>query len=1015
MTPKLHQLTLREDWQTPEVTSINRMAAHTPLSSWRSEHAARLDEPSSSIFSLDGEWQFALYEHPAKVPEQPDFEDTIEVPGNWQMQGFDHPIYTNVKYPFPVDPPRVPDDNPTGCYRREFELPENWHGGQTRIVFAGVNNAFYLFCNDQWVGYSQDSRLPAEFDLTEFLRPGGNRIDVIVLRWSDGSYLEDQDMWWLSGIYRSVHLLHKPETHISDVRITPRLKSGYLDGELDVEISINRAERLVVNAALYLNDELITSASQPMGTDPIDEMGRYRDRARLCLNVAQPQLWSAESPTLYRLTVSLEDPRSGLIAETEAYDVGFRCVEIIDSQLCLNGRPLLICGVNKHEHDPERGHAETLESVERDLKLMKQHNFNAVRCSHYPHQPGFYRLCDQLGLYVVDEANIETHGMSPMRTLTDDPRWAGALLERMTRMVARDFNHPSVIIWSLGNESGYGGAHDAMYQWTKRTDPSRPIQYEGGGANTPATDIICPMYARTHQNLPQRFTEHPKYSLVNWLDVADEARPVILCEYAHAMGNSLGNFADYWEVFRRYPRLQGGFIWDWVDQGLNAITDAGKRYWAYGGDFGDQINDRQFCINGLNFPDRSAHPSLLEAKRLQQPFKIELVSEDPLAITLTSERRFTDTSTEALRWEIAAGDEILLQGESTLTLPAMQTRRFELLTQALPESDQALQLNVFITLEEATAWADTGHEIARAQFDLTNYDKTEHAKPISTGAIGEIRDASAHWLLSGGDSTWQLDKSAGVITSWQKGGQELLHAPIIDNFYRAPIDNDIGVSQADRPDPNSWFERWKLAGLDRLESDCSNITVDDAEIQVSQQYGIDGRVLIESRWRLRPLASGKLNISITHTLREELPSLPRVGVCFRLQEDVPHCSWLGRGPHENYPDRKASADIGRWQLPLEAMHTNYIFPSENGLRCDTRALELGVLHVTGDFHFAISPYGLKALAAAPHTHELQASEHPYVYLDGFHMGVGGDDSWSPSVKPPYLLTQSGYEWSFTLS
>ena len=485
------------------------MPAHAPLASWRNESNARNGCPSEAVLSLDGtaeaSWQFKIFDSVHAVPDSwpahsMDMEP-IEVPGHWQLQGYDHPIYTNVKYPFPRRPPVVPDDNPTGCYERTFTPPPTWLAEQqVRVVFAGVDSAFHLWCNGQWVGYSQDSRLPAEFDLTDYLRSGENVLSVMVMRFCDGSYLEGQDMWNLSGIYRSVSLLAKPLSRISNLRVTAGLDSNYLHGRLDLQVDVEGARNCQIATALYEADD---TASEPLfrhvheiGTRQVDEKGAYVDRTHISIPVTEPQPWSAECPNLYRLTVSLLDV-DGHIIECEACDVGFRTVEIIRGQLCVNGQPLLIRGVNKHEHDPRTGHYESLESVAEDLRLMKQNNFNAVRCSHYPHQTGFYRLCDRLGLYVVDEANIETHGATPMGRLADHPAWAGAFLERMVRMVSRDFNHPSIILWSLGNESGYGAAHDAMYHWVRKVDPSRPVQYEGGGSNTPASDIICPMYART--------------------------------------------------------------------------------------------------------------------------------------------------------------------------------------------------------------------------------------------------------------------------------------------------------------------------------------------------------------------------------------------------------------------------------------------------------------------------------------------------------------------------------------
>jgi len=1011
----------RRDWESPQSTSFNRLPAHSPLFSWRDEPSAALDRPSPSRLDLDGMWQFNLYDKPEAVPAnwQQAGHAAIAVPSNWQMQGHDYPIYTNVKYPFPNSPPRVPAENPTGCYVRTFELPDNWDRGQTRIRFDGVNSAFYLWCNHQWVGYSQDSRLAAEFDLSGYLQPGTNTIAVMVLRWCDGSYLEDQDMWWLSGIYRSVSLLNKPLRHFSDVRITPDLDRDYCHGSLDIvvygavaqsladNVQDNPWARSAVRANLYLGDTLVVSTTQAMGSANIDERGGYRDRCHIALNVKQPRQWSAEIPNLYRLTLTLLDTASNKLLEVEAFDVGFRKVEILQGQLCLNGKALLIRGVNKHEHDPKTGHAESLAGVERDLRLMKQNNFNAVRCCHYPHQPGFYRLCDQLGLYVVDEANIETHGMIPMGRLADDAQWAGAFLERMTRMVARDFNHPSIIIWSLGNESGYGAAHDAMYQWTKRTDPSRPVQYEGGGSDTAATDIVCPMYPRTDRDLPQNFSNRPKWSLRNWVAQPGEQRPIICCEYAHAMGNSLGDFQDYWQLFRQYPRLQGGFIWDWVDQGLECVNNQGETYWGYGGDFGDSINDRQFCINGLNFPDRSPHPALFEARRAQQPFSFNVSLNRALSISVSSEYLFRSTDNELLHWELVGDGRILLSGGEVLNIDAEGLAQYLLMDDCgTLNLDSMLLLNVWITMEKQSIWAGHNFEVARTQFDLGAGTKTLKIKPVS------LTDLS----IEQGGVRWTIDKNSGFVSSWLKNDKEMLAQVLGDNFFRAALDNDIGVSEAVKPDPESWIERWRAAGLYDLEHRCLDITIDRQEhaIRVQHGYFVGGQLVISSVWTHCFDSDGRMQVSIDVWLNTELPPLPRIGASFKLVESVDMVSWQGRGPHENYPDRKLSADLARWSVPLADMHTDYIFPTDNGLRCDCSELQLGEVTVNGIFHFSVSSYGQQQLAAAKHSCDLVAQAGVYIYLDGFHMGVGGDDSWSPSVKAAYLLSRSQYSWGFTL-
>ena len=1009
-------------WQTPEITSLNRMPSHTPLSSWRDESEARADLASTSVLSLDGNpresWRFSYFETVEKVPDSwpgaPIEMCDITVPGHWQLQGFDRPIYTNIKYPFPCKPPVVPEANPTGCYERTFNLPADWKVGeeQIRVVFEGVDNAFHIWCNAEWVGYSQDSRLPAEFDLSRYLTPGENTLSVLVMRYSDGSYLEDQDMWNLSGIYRSVYLLTKPTAKILDLRVNAELDEHYQNGVLQLRVDVEGAKGCRIGVALYApgpdDAAAIVKETHSLGTRQIDERGAYSDRCELLIQVPTPQPWSAECPNLYRLTVCLLDVE-GQVIECEACDVGFRRIEILRGQLRVNGQPLLIRGVNKHEHDPDTGHTESLEQVERDLKLMKQHNFNAVRCSHYPHQPGFYRLCNRLGLYVVDEANIETHGVKPMGRLADDPAWAPAFLERMTRMVSRDFNHPSIILWSLGNESGYGAAHDAMYHWVKRADPSRPVQYEGGGSATAATDIICPMYARTHDDLPQGDDLGPKRSLMNWLTVEGETRPVILCEYAHAMGNSLGNFADYWQVFRNEPRLQGGFIWDWVDQGLTKKSSHGQGYWAYGGDFGDQINDRQFCINGLVFPDRSSHPALFEAKRCQQPFVAAL---EGSVLKVTSEYLFRRCDNEQLHWQLIDQNGSIDSG--TLELALQPSGSVEIvLPEAINSSLEPRWLNVWINQMQATSWSDADHEVARWQFELGA--KTDGMTLAAASAVFIETEANT-FRVSSGKTQWTINRHTGRLTSWLKDGTEILHTELADNFLRAPLDNDIGTSEAERMDPNSWLARWQSAGLFALEHRCLQTTVGAGGQTITAEHGYysNDKLLLKSRWLFHFSDDEQARMEINVEVDPAVPPLPRVGISMRLAQSTDSVAWFGRGPHENYPDRHASTDLGHWRLPLSSMHTPYIFPSENGLRCDVQSLELGSASVAGHFHFGVSKFGQAQLAAALHDHELAAEEGLFVYLDGFHMGIGGDDSWTPSTKPEYLLTQSRYAWGFTL-
>ena len=1020
---QLAQCLARRDWENPAVTSLHRLAAHTPQSSWRDLDAARKELPSDSVVSLNGDWQFSYFAAPEMVPEawlQADLPDSnvLPVPANWQMHGYDIPIYTNIKYPFPCTPPFVPKENPTGCYSTTFDVSAEWlSAGQTRVIFDGVNSAFYLWCNGHWVGYSQDSRLPAEFDLTPYLQAGSNRLAVLVLRWSDGNYLEDQDMWRMSGIFRDVSLLHKPATRLANVSARPELDACYRDAQLHLQVDVSgECAAHQVAVWLYDGDEALLCERRAIGTAAIDEKGAYHDRLLLSLPVNAPRLWSAEEPNLYRLVVALET-NDGVLVEAEACDVGFRSVEIKNGLLLVNGKAVLIRGANRHEFHPERGQAVRPEDMLQDVLLMKRYNFNAVRTSHYPNHPYWYQLCDRLGLYVVDEANIETHGMTPMSRLSDDPLWVGAFTERVTRMVQRDFNHPSIIIWSLGNESGHGAVQDSMYSWVKSRDPSRPVQYEGGGANTAATDIVCPMYARVDEDQP--FPAVPKWAIKKWIGMPGEERPLILCEYAHAMNNSLGGFARYWQAFRQYPRLQGGFIWDFVDQGISRISADGKPYWAYGGDFGDTPNDRQFCLNGVFFPDRTPHPSLYEVQKAQQFFQFKLLSTSPLKIEVSSEYLFRHSDNEQLRWQIMQQGERKASGEQALSVGPEGTIMLTL-SEQLPPLTAGIEawLDVSVHVLNDTPWAEAGFAVAKEQWPLP----VALAAPVCEHRAAEItpllEDKGDKWQISAGEQCWWLDKQSGLLTDWQQAGHALLLSPLQEQFVRAPIDNDIGASEADHVDPNAYIARWQTAGLNQLQDRCFSVQTyqssDGVVIQVERGHFHAERLLIRSHWQYHFTARGELQLNVTTQVAEGLPSLARIGMVLHLDEQSDQVNWFGRGPHENYPDRQASAHIGDWQLPLAELHTPYIFPCENGLRCDTRELQLGGLQVSGQFHFRVSPFSTRQLADTRYQYQLQAEDGLFLHLDGFHMGIGGDDSWSPSVHPDYQLGAGTYRYQVTL-
>ncbi|XXD09558.1 beta-galactosidase [Klebsiella sp. R445] len=1018
-----HDVLAREDWQNQTITHLNRLTAHPTFASWRTVADARDNRASGRRHLLDGQWQFSYAHSPFAVDPhwiEQDLADSrsTPVPSNWQMEGYDAPIYTNVRYPIDTTPPRVPEENPTGCYSLNFTLDPQWQAeGQTQVIFDGVNSAFHLWCNGEWVGYSQDSRLPAAFDLTPYLKAGNNRLCVMVLRWSAGTWLEDQDMWRMSGIFRSVWLLNKPQQHLSDVQLTPQLDALYREGELLVNLTMSAPagtlDQLVAEVSLWDGEQQVASARQQPGSPAIDERGNYAERAQLRLAVDRPALWSAETPHCYRAVVALW--RGDELLEAEAWDIGFRKVEINNGLLLLNGKPLLIRGVNRHEHHHQRGQVVTEADMLQDILLMKQHNFNAVRCSHYPNASRWYELCNRYGLYVVDEANIETHGMVPMNRLSDDPAWLPAFSARVSRMLQCNRNHPSIIIWSLGNESGGGSNHEAMYHWLKRQDPTRPVQYEGGGADSTTTDIICPMYARVEYDQP--IPAVPKWGIKKWISLPGEQRPLILCEYAHAMGNSLGNFADYWQAFRDYPRLQGGFIWDWADQAIEKTFDDGTTGWAYGGDFGDKPNDRQFCMNGLVFPDRRPHPSLIEAQHAQQYFQFALLEQSPLRVSVESEYLFRATDNEQLHWQVQCAGESVASGSLALNLSPQGHGEFTLCEQlTLPTGAKEVWLMLEVRQPQATAWSDAGHRVAWGQFALAA--PLVLPAPTANGPAPELAIADQTFTVSHGSQQWIIDRQSGLLSHWQVEGKEQLLTPLSDQFVRAPLDNDIGVSEVERIDPNAWVERWKSAGLYQLERRCVYCEAHrlDHEVIVDSRwhYLRGDEVVIVSQWRMTFDSTGQLQLSVSGERAGTLPPLPRIGLHFQVADQQTPVSWLGYGPHENYPDRKSSACFARWQLPLEEMTTPYIFPTENGLRCDNKALDWGRWHVAGKrFHFSVQPYSTTQLMETDHWHRMTPESGVWITLDGQHMGVGGDDSWTPSVLQQWLLLET--QWQYQLA
>jgi 3-dehydroquinate dehydratase type II len=1011
------------DWENPRCVGRNKEPAHVPLTVYPDRSAALAGERVASPYvrSLGGEagsgWRFDWAPNPEQAPtgfQDRGFDDAgwdpITVPGNWELQGYGTPIYVNVQYPFSIeDLPRVPhDDNPVGSYRRAFTIPEEWDGRRIHMVFDGVDSAFYLWINGQQVGYSQGSRLPAEFDITSYVRPGENLLAVRVYRWSDGSYLEDQDMWRLSGIYRDVRLLALPSAHVRDYRVRTELDDAYQDATLAVEVVVRNVSSKPadgVNVELSLLDpqgEPVPAGARRTGAD----VGA-KSEASLAFEmpIVAPRVWSAEQPTLYTLVLTLKDG-AGQVVQVETSKVGFRKVEVRDGQICLNGVPLRIGGVNRHEHDPDTGHTVTVASMIQDIRLMKQFNINAVRTCHYPDDARWYDLCDEYGLYVLDEANIESHGVWDQ--LAKDPEWETAFVERTVRMAERDKNHPSVIIWSLGNESGYGPNHTVIADWLHVHHPDRPVHYHPA-EDAPVVDMLSMMYPTV--DLIITLAEDP-----------DETRPIIMCEYAHAMGNSTGNLKEYWQAIESHPRLQGGFIWDWVDQGIRQTTDEGEEWFAYGGDFGDEPNDGNFCLNGLIFPDREIQPALWEYKKILEPVRVEGVDLATGEVKITNRYQFSDLSGLDITWSLTGDGEVLQSG----SLPSLTVSPDHSQVVAVPFERPMVQpgtdywLTLSFTLAEPTLWADRGHEVAWAQLKLP-FDAPP-APVVTDDEMPALELDRGGQLLNvrGAEFSLCLSQATGALVSLRHQGRELIRTGPQLSIWRAPTDNDEG--RRDR-----MAERWIEAGLDRLrhqvrETEVVRISPQVVRIRVASLAAPpDVAEGFEYTTTYTVFGSGDVIIDTAVVPSEGLPPLPRVGLRMCLPGEFDTFSWYGRGPHETYSDRKDGARVGVYEGAVGEQYVPYVTPQENGNKTDVRWVALtdakgsGLLAVAEEELLNVSAhhYTTEDLTRARHTFELTRREDITLNLDHKQSGLGGA-SCGPGTLPQYLIQPEEMAWRLRL-
>jgi beta-galactosidase len=1024
------------DWENPGMFNMNREEPRATFISYPdpSDALQMVKENSPNYLSLDGIWKFNWVNSPDERPYwffMEDYDtrdwDEIEVPSNWEMKGYDVALYVNAGYPFRKNPPRIDHSwNPVGSYKRSFRVPPSWRNREVFVTLGAVSSAFYLYINGELVGYSQDSKTPAEFNITDYLKGGRNSIAVEGYRWCDGSYLEDQDFWRLSGIQRSVYLHSRPRTYIHDFHGHADLVNGYADGRLTIDAGISQRGGYkggaLLEAVLYEEGSEIAS-----GSGDVENSGD-RGKAQLVLDVPSVKQWSAENPKLYDLVLTLKNDK-GRVLESVSARTGFRKVEIAGSQLLVNGRPIYLKGVNLHEHHDVAGHVVDRETILKDILMMKTHNVNAVRTSHYPQQELFYELCDIYGLYVIDEANIESHGIGYNRdvTLGDKAEWAAAHMDRTVRMVERDKNHPSVIIWSLGNEAGDGQNFVDTYNWIRQRDNSRPVQYEraetSGNTTQRHTDIWCPMYAGIE------YLE--RYAL----DQASD-RPLILCEYAHAMGNSVGNLQDYWDVIEKYPILQGGFIWDWVDQGILTENEEGIPFWAYGGDFGEEgmPSDGNFCINGLVWPDRSGHPSLTEVGKVYQYIDFEPVELERGLIKVRNKYEFTPLSRFSISWEVVSDEGIVMSGQ----LPAMNIKPGEEMVTAVPcqvenpSPGAEYFLNLRASMAEEWTIVPAGHVYATEQFRL----------PVTAPSVAQasaamsllVSEAEGEELVVKGENfTARFNMLKGNLVSLVSGKRDLIKSGLAADFWRAPTDNDYGNNMHRR------LREWKNAG-DRVV--LKNARIQNPEMGIMKlifEYDIpslEGEKIAGLSTVYTVYGMGDIIVSTSfNKVSERIPEIPRMGMQMQLPVEYHNLTWYGRGPHENYNDRYTAAEVGLYESSVADQYVPYIRPQENGYKTETRWLtltddegngllvtrrpliSLAALHLLHDDFESpgkLSGYRRDAKSANVHTSDISPRDLVKLNIDLGQMGVGGDNSWGAMTHPQYRFTEQKYSYSFRL-
>jgi beta-galactosidase len=1033
------------DWEDQNMIGKNKIAPFATHFAYKTKAQAINGGRENSDFfkSLNGNWSYSWYPEPSKAPE--DFYkdntdvsqwDKIPVPSTIEMLGYGTPLYTNIVYPFKKNPPYVmgePDKaytnyserNPVSCYKHEFTVPSEWDGRKVYIQFDGVSSAFYLWINGVEVGYSQGSRTPAVLDITELLKEGKNTLAAKVYKYSDGSYLEDQDFWRFSGIFRDVYLFSTAQVDLFDFKVETDLDETYTDAELKIAAVIkNHAEQ----ADVTIEAELLDKNGATVFTKEVTGTAATNADTTITLSeaVSNPLKWTAETPDLYTLIITLK--QGAEIKEITSVKVGFREVEIKGGHLLVNGTKIYVKGVNRHDHDPDTGHFVSVKRMTQDILIMKRNNINTVRTSHYPNDPRFYELCDKYGLFVIDEANIESHGMDYKKdSLAKDPSWQKAHVDRMKRMVYRDKNHPSIIVWSLGNEMGNGVNIHAEYKFVKEYDPTRPAQSERAGFDT-NTDIFAPMYPK--------FSILTDYSSGKMCDYASavygsefrigaekqRTRPLIMCEYAHAMGNSVGNFQDYWNIIESNPYLQGGCIWDFVDQGIRAKrTENGVvpapfeeegTFHAYGGNFGDKPNDSNFCVNGIVNPDRALNPGMTEVKKVYQNFGIRKSGAENFIIKNKS--GFESTADYTFKWELTADGEVVSRGTIELTeLAAGKEAELELpFSPAQLSADKEYFFNIYVYLAKDKVWADAGHLCAWEQLKISGSWKPVQA--TVTGAAPVVETKNNKLEIKGKDFFLKINKATGNIESYVVSGKELITSEARPNFWRVPTDNDEGNGHPRRVGIWKKLSERKGNTYTKVFSEKNYVKIEAKTYitglfaKVTRTYTVYGDGTVRTDYKF-------------FTIRGE--EMPKVGTTMKIDSSLNNVKWFGRGPGENYIDRYTGSIVGIYSRKASKMPYSYVRPQENGNRIDTRWAQFtdaqgNGFKVTAEttFDFSVQPYTEAELAEAENTDQLVYRDDLLsLDIDCTQMGIGGDDSWGAPVHREYRLTDNRYSYSFTIS